>query len=117
MTQGMMLSSILMAIGAVLSICGFLYSMYKIAKRIDSAIGVDSEGRTLSQRMDKVEHQVWPNNGTSLADSVSRVELQNKEMRVELTLIKELMMVIVGNTAKPETTSIVKTPRARKKAS
>jgi len=113
----MVMSSVLMAIGGFVTIGGFLYSMYKIAKRIDSAIGVDSEGRTLSERMDKVEHQVWPNGGSSLADSVDRVETHNKEMKAELTLIKELVMIIVANHSQEKTTSVVKAPRVRKKAS
>lgn len=45
--------------GAISALCVFLYSVYKIAKRIDLTIGVDEEGRTLSNRMDKVEYQLW----------------------------------------------------------
>jgi len=33
-----------------------MFSIYKIAKRVDQAIGVDAQGKTLSERMSRVEH-------------------------------------------------------------
>lgn len=91
----MLISEILFIVGALVGIGSFFYAIFKIAKRIDAAIGVDSQGRTLSDRMDKVEYQLWPNNGASLADKVDRVEKNAESNSTELRIIKELVMIIV----------------------
>ena len=59
-------------IGGGSAFIGLLYAMYKAAKRIEAAIGVDSEGKTLSERMEKVEYQLWENGGKSLKDKVNK---------------------------------------------
>ena len=84
--------------GAISALCVFLYSVYKIAKRIDAAIGVDEEGRTLSNRMDKVEYQLWPNGGQSLADRVNAIDKTNNQMMTEVQIIKELVLGIIDTT-------------------
>lgn len=81
--------------GAISALCVFLYSVYKIAKRIDAAIGVDEEGRTLSNRMDKVEYQLWPNGGQSLADRVNSIDKTNNQMMTEVQIIKELVLGMI----------------------
>ena len=95
MSDNMMLSTVLLTIGAVTAIASFFFAIYKVAKRIDGAIGVDEGGRTLSERMDKVEYQLWPNTGASLSDKVSRVEKNTEGNSTELKIIKELVMIIV----------------------
>ncbi len=95
MSDNMMLSTILFTIGAITAIGSFFFAMYKIAKRIDGAIGVDDSGRTLTERMDKVEYQLWPNDGGSLADKVNRVEKNTEGNSTELKIIKELVMIMV----------------------
>ncbi len=95
MSDNMMLSTILFTIGAITAIGSFFFAMYKIAKRIDGAIGVDDNGRTLTERMDKVEYQLWPNDGGSLADKVNRVEKNTEGNSTELKIIKELVMIMV----------------------
>jgi hypothetical protein len=84
--------------GAISALCIFLYSVYKIAKRIDAAIGVDEEGRTLSNRMDKVEYQLWPNGGQSLADRVNAIDKTNNQMMTEVQIIKELVLGMIDTT-------------------
>jgi len=95
MSDNMMLSTVLFTIGAITAIGSFFFAMYKIAKRIDGAIGVDDNGRTLTERMDKVEYQLWPNDGGSLADKVNRVEKNTEGNSTELKIIKELVMIMV----------------------
>lgn len=85
----------LFIIGGISTIVGFIYAIFKMAKRIDGAIGVDEEGRTLSERMGKVEYQLWPNNGKSLADRVKKVENSNTEIAAEIKIIKDLVIIIV----------------------
>ena len=84
--------------GAISALCVFLYSVYKIAKRIDAAIGVDEEGRTLSNRMDKVEYQLWPNGGQSLADRVNAIDKTNNQMMTEVQIIKELVLGMIDTS-------------------
>ena len=84
----MVFTSVVAIVGGVSLLIGFLYSMYKIAKRVEMAIGVDEEGRTLSERMHKVEHQLWPNGGSSLADQVSKIEISNDTVRRTFETIK-----------------------------
>jgi len=84
--------------GAISALCVFLYSVYKIAKRIDAAIGVDEQGRTLSDRMDKVEYQLWPNGGQSLADRVNSIDKTNNQMMTEVQIIKELVLGMIDTT-------------------
>jgi len=95
MSDNMMLSTILFSIGAATAIGSFFFAMYTVAKRIDDAIGTDENGRTLSDRMGKVEYQLWPNDGGSLADKVNRVEKNTEGNSTELKIIKELVMIMV----------------------
>jgi hypothetical protein len=85
--------------GAISALCVFLYSVYKIAKRIDAAIGVDEQGRTLSDRMDKVEYQLWPNGGQSMADRVNAIDKTNNQMMTEVKIIKELVLGMIDTSA------------------
>jgi len=85
--------------GAISALCVFLYSVYKIAKRIDAAIGVDEQGRTLSDRMDKVEYQLWPNGGLSMADRVNAIDKTNNQMMTEVKIIKELVLGMIDTNA------------------
>ena len=81
--------------GAISALCIFMYSVYKIAKRIDGSIGVDGQGRTLSDRMDKVEYQLWPNGGQSMADRVNSIDRTNNQMMTEVKIIKELVLGMI----------------------
>jgi len=84
--------------GAISALCIFMYSVYKIAKRIDGSIGVDGEGRTLSERMDKVEYQLWPNGGQSMADRVNSIDRTNNQMMTEVKIIKELVLGMIDTS-------------------
>ena len=78
--------------GALTIIFGAVFSSYKLAKRIDAAIGVDEKGRTLSDRLDKVEHQLWENGGSSLADRVNNIEKHVVKVSTEIEFIKNLTL-------------------------
>jgi hypothetical protein len=81
-------------IGAVTVLFGTGYSVFKIAKRIDAALGVDEKGRTISDRLDKVEHQLWENGGSSLADRVNNIEHHIIKVSTEIDFIKDLTLGI-----------------------
>lgn len=94
-SDSQVLSQVVMLVGSVTAILAFVYSIYKIAKRVEDAIGVDEDGRTLSERMDKVEYQLWPNGGKSLADRVNSIDKTNNQVVTEIKIIKELVLVMI----------------------
>jgi hypothetical protein len=91
----MQLGMIAAAIASITAICGFAYAMYKIAKRIEAAIGVDDEGRTISERMGKVEYQLWENGGSSMKDQMNETAELAKKTAVEVGFIKQVMLHLV----------------------
>jgi len=91
----MQLGMIAAAIASLTAIFGFAYAMYKIAKRIEAAIGVDEEGRTISERMGKVEYQLWENGGSSMKDQMNETAELAKKTAVEVGFIKQVMLHLV----------------------
>lgn len=80
---------------------------YSIARRLDDLIGKDKDGRTVVDRLEKVEYQLWPNNGTSLADKVAKVQDCQNEMKQELMeikgeteVIKSMLSAVIANFKK-----------------
>lgn len=90
-------------------IIGSLVAIYKLARKIGDSIGVDKNGRTISERLDRVEHQLWENGGSSLADRVNSIEAHAISTTAKLELIESLL---VGN--KTPTVSTIKKPRIKK---
>lgn len=84
-------------IGGIIAILGFIYSMYKVATRVEAAIGTDEKGRTISDRMDRVEYQLWENGGESLADRVNEIDKNARETATEVRFIKEILIQHLGN--------------------
>lgn len=95
--EGTFLWQLFLGATATAGISSIIYKMYVITKRIDQAIGVDSKNRTLSDRMDRVEHQLWPNGGESLADKVNDIKTQNIETSAEIKIIKEIVYKLVSS--------------------
>lgn len=119
-----MTNEVLLAIAATIAaftvLTGGVISVYRIAKRIDGALGLDEQGRTVSERLERVEHQLWENGGSSLADRVNNIEKHVVKVSTEIQFIKELTMGISKSQTDttPIVTPVVKKPRApRKKAS
>jgi len=92
-------STILLVVGTVTGVGAFMFSIYKIAKRVDQAIGVDAQGKTLSDRMSRVEHQLWENGGDSLKDQVNLIASSQTEIKAEMGIIKDLL---IGTVEKPK---------------
>lgn len=78
--------------GGLTVISGFLYAIYRIARRLDDAVGVDAQGRTIADRLSRVEHQLWKNGGDSLADHVEELRTSSTETTTELRLLKDMML-------------------------
>lgn len=76
---------------AVITISKFAYTAYKAIHRIDMTLGVDKKGRTISDRLDRVEHQLFPNGGSSLVDQMNRIAYDQKVIEGEVRVIKDYM--------------------------
>lgn len=66
--------------------------VYRLATRIESAVGKDEDGRTLSDRMARVEYQLWENGGDSLKDRVNQLDDRTIKMDAKLDLIQEIVV-------------------------
>jgi hypothetical protein len=82
--------------GGIAVIFGGIVSIYRIATRIDQALAVDQEGRTISDRMSRVEHQLWKNGGDSLADEVGETHRIASETATEVRLMKDILLTLIG---------------------
>jgi hypothetical protein len=123
-----MTNELIMAVAATITsfgvLIGAVIAVYRIAKRIDGALGIDAHGRTLSDRMDRVEHQLWENGGSSLADRVNNIEKHVVKVSTEIEFIKDLTLGIHSANTGLNVTKItedlidpVKKPVRRRKAS
>jgi hypothetical protein len=83
------IAAVITALGVII---GSVIAIYRLARKIGDAIGVDRDGRTLAERLDRVEHQLWENGGSSLADRVNRIEKSSTESTIELRIIKEILI-------------------------
>jgi hypothetical protein len=99
-----MTPDILMAVAATITALGILVgaslAIYRVAKRIGDALGVDHEGRTIADRLDRVEHQLWENGGSSLADRVNNIDRHIVKVSTEIEFIKDLTLGL-HNQANP----------------
>lgn len=91
-----MTDQLIIAIAATITalgvIIGAVVAVYRIAKRIGDVLGVDHTGRTVSDRLERVEHQLWENGGSSLADRVNNIEKHVVKVSTEIEFIKDLTM-------------------------
>lgn len=82
-------AAVITAIGVVV---GGIVAIYRLARKIGDAIGVDSKGRTISERLERVEHQLWENGGSSLADRVNVIEAHSIKTSSEIEIIKHFVL-------------------------
>lgn len=89
-----MTSEVVIVIAATITAFGILVgaitAIYKVARRIDEALGLDAQGRTVSDRLERVEHQLFENGGSSLADRVNNIEKHVVKVSTEIEFIKNL---------------------------
>jgi hypothetical protein len=101
-------AAVITAIGVVV---GGIIAIYRLARKIGDAIGVDSKGRTLSDRLERVEHQLWENGGSSLADRVNVIEAHAIKTSTEIEIIKHF---VLGTQPASEAKPVVKRTRIKK---
>ena len=80
---------------AITTISIFTFRVYKIARRIDDTLGVDKEGRTISDRLSRVEYQLFPNGGTSLNDKINRIETEQRVMQGKLDTVEKVVNTLL----------------------
>ena len=85
--------------GAFLVVAGALYKLYKVAKRIDDALGLDAQGRTVADRLGRIEHQLFPNGGSSLTDKINQIQFEQRAMKGELDAVKDIMGAVLKEKA------------------
>lgn len=122
-----MTAEVILTVAAVITalgvIIGSFMAIYRLARRIDDALGVDHEGRSLSERLGRVEHQLWENGGSSLADRVNNIEQHVIKTSTEIDLIKDLALglhnlPITNNVFYPSEQPVIrKTSRSPRKKS
>lgn len=76
---------------ALLVVIKFGYTTYKAIHRIDQMLGVDRQGRTISDRLERVEYQLFPNGGTSLADRVNQIAFDQRAIEGEMKAVKDII--------------------------
>lgn len=106
------LSAVVTAFGVLF---GAIYGIYRIADRIGKAVGVDREGRTVSERLERVEYQLWENGGSSLADRVNNIEMHVVKVSAEVELIKDITLGLHNSVTAP--TETLPEKKTRRKAS
>lgn len=118
-----MTSELIMLITASITafgvISGVIVAIYRVAKKIGDTVGVDAQGRTLSDRLERVEHQLWENGGSSLADRVNNIEVHVVKVSTEIEFIKDLTMGMHAAQTGPIAPLIqpIEKPIRRRKAS
>lgn len=98
-------SAVITAIGIIV---GGIVAIYRIAQKIQKSIGLDSQGRTISERLDRVEHQLWENGGSSLADRVNTIELHVVKTQAEVGLIKDFVVGVSSEASSTKKTRLKK---------
>lgn len=82
------LAALVVAVGVISK---FAYATYKAIHRIDMTLGVDKRGRTISERLERVEYQLFPNGGNSLVDRVNQIAYDQRVIEGELRVVKEVL--------------------------
>jgi len=78
-------------VAALTAISIFTVRIYRILRRIDTVLGVDKQGRTISDRLERVEHQLFPNGGSSLTDKINRIEHEQQELKGQMTAFERIL--------------------------
>lgn len=84
---------------AITTITVFTYRVYKIARRIDDTLGVDKEGRTISDRLSRVEYQLFPNGGASLSDKINKIENEQRIMQGKVDAVEKVVNTLLREKA------------------
>lgn len=75
---------------------------YATARKFEGLLGKDKKGNTVIERLERIEHQLYPNGGSSLTDKVDYIRRDQNNMKQdiseisgELKVIKDIVINIV----------------------
>lgn len=102
-------------LGALTVIMGALFKLYGVAKRIDATIGVDDNGRTLSQRLMAMEDAVLPHGRESLPARVDHIEGRVERMAVEVSMIRDVVVTSAAAASQYRETAAARRRREAEK--
>lgn len=89
----------ILALAALLIALAVIYrfarGVYNGVKRIEAALGVDAKGRTIADRLDTVEHQLFPNGGTSLADKVVSIDVRQVALETQMGTVERMLAGVI----------------------
>ena len=82
-------------VAAVTVIGHFVRKIYFIAKRIEESLGVDRQGRSVTERLERIEHQLFPNGGSSLTDKINRMEAEQMSIQGKVDTMERVLNSIL----------------------
>ena len=77
-----------------LSLTAILGVGYATVRKFERILGKDEKGRTIADRLDRVEHQIFPNGGSSMADKVNNLDSKQNEIKSDLKQLTGEVKVI-----------------------
>ena len=86
---------VVITIGAVFGALGIIGTVttkgYKIIKRIDDAVAVDEQGRTIGQRLASVERQLTMPDGRSITEKINAIEREQVSLQAQFGTLQRLI--------------------------
>jgi hypothetical protein len=77
--------------GALAIISTVLTKVYRIIKRIDDAVAVDDQGRTIGQRLASVERQLTMPDGRSITEKINAIEREQVSLQAQFGTLQRLI--------------------------
>lgn len=78
---------------------------YATLRKFERILGKDEKGRTIADRLDRVEHQIFPNGGSSIPDKVrclsdDQADLKQdiKELNGQVKVIHDVLVAYISDS-------------------
>lgn len=78
----------------LVSISTLLSVGYMTARKFEKILGKDEKGRTIADRLDRVEYQLFPNGGSSMADKVNCLSDNQAEIKADIKAVTSELKVV-----------------------
>jgi hypothetical protein len=81
----------------MLAVIGIALSIgYATARKFEGLLSKNKKGDTVVERLEKIERQILPNGGSSMADKIDYIRRDQNKMKNELSQISGELEVIKG---------------------